>query len=155
MGGVFYYNYNHWLVEGPGGNHPELFGMYSHWPRRSALSQMVCATNLFRQSNAEVMKLLEMGLEIRRGLHWYGEPGVMIDQLRRAFVEASSGRSPQLQRHLHDYITHYDYKGFATGKPNIDIRHGGNFTGPKRGKKRCYELPYWGRFEEVMNGRPD
>jgi hypothetical protein len=37
-----------------------------------------------------------------------------------------------------------------TNIPNLDIRHGSNFTGPKRGKDRCYELLYWGKFDDVI-----
>jgi hypothetical protein len=103
-----------------------------------------------RQSTEEVMRLLDMGLKVDKGLHWYGEPGQTSEQFRRAFVEASSGRPTQLQAYLKDYITKYDTEYFRTVQPNLDIRHGSNFTGPKRGKDRRYELPYWGKFAEVM-----
>ena len=150
-GKVFYYNANHWLVNWHG-NHPEMEGMYSYWPKRTALSQLVCRADLLRQSTEEVMRLLDMGLKVEKGLHWYGEPGVVSEQFRKAFVEASSGRPTQLQRYLEDYITHYRSEFFRTANPNLDIRHGTNFTGPKRGKMRTYELPYWGKFEDVING---
>lgn len=149
--GAFNYNYNHRLVQW-GGNHPELNGMYSYMPRRTALSQLICNVSLLHESTEEVMRLLDMGLKVDRGLHWYGEPGVISDQFRSAFVRATSGRSAQLQRFLGDYVTKYKTVYFGTKIPNIDIRHGNNFTGPKRGKKRCYEIPYWGRFEDVING---
>ena len=147
----FWYNHNHYLVQW-GGNHPEMNGMYSYILRRTALSQLVCSKSLLQQSTMEVMRLLEMGLKVERGLHWYGEPGVISEQFRRAFVEASSGRSTQLQAYLKEYITKYDTCFFCTNTPNLDIRHSSNFTGPKRGKKRCYEIPYWGKFEALLNG---
>jgi hypothetical protein len=149
--GAFYYNHNHWLVEW-GGNHPELDGMYSYWPRRTALSQLVCSRDLLRQATEEVMRLLDMGLKVERGLHWYGEPGVVSEQFRKAFVEASSGRPTQLQTYLKEYVTHYKSEVFHTTLPNLDIRHSGNFTGPKRGKMRRYELEPWGRFADLMGG---
>lgn len=148
---IFWYNINHWLVQWHG-NHPEMEGMYSYWPKRTALSQLVCAKTLLQESTEEVMNLLEMGLRVEKGLHWYGEPGVVSEQFRKAFVEASSGRPTQLQAYLKDYISHYESNFFSTIRPNIDIRHGTNFTGPKRGKDRTYVLPYWGKFAEVMNG---
>jgi hypothetical protein len=146
---AFFYNFSHWLVEWHG-NHPEIDGMYSYWPKRTALSQLICTVSLLRQSTEEVMRLLDMGLKVDKGLHWYGEPGQTSEQFRRAFVEASSGRPTQLQAYLKDYITKYDTEYFRTVQPNLDIRHGSNFTGSKRGKDRRYELPYWGKFAEVM-----
>jgi len=149
---VFWYNSNCWLVVGPGGNHPELYGMYSYWPKRYALSQLIAPTKLLYDSTKEILGLIEMGLKLERGMRWYGEPGVVAGKLKKAALEAQSGRPTQLQRYLRDYITRYDHKVFRTDMPNVDIRHGSNFTGPKRGKKRRYTIPYWGRFEELLNG---
>jgi hypothetical protein len=149
--GAFWYNYNHWLVQWHG-NHPELDGMYSYWPKRTALSQLVCKGDLLWQSTEEVMRLLDLGLRVEKGLHWYGEPGQTSEQFRKAFVEASSGRSTQLQMYLKDYVTKYQTNYFETFNPNLDIRHSSNFTGPKRGKNRTFDLPPWGKFAEVING---
>ena len=146
---VFWYNMNCWLVVGPNSNHPELYGMYSYWPRRYALSQLIAPRQLLLDSTREILGLIEAGFKIKRGMRWFGEPGVIEGKLKKAAIEAGSGRPTQLQRYLKDYITRYDHKIFRTNIPNVDIRHGTNFTGPKRGKKRCYELPYWGRFEEI------
>jgi len=147
--GAFYYNANHWLVNWHS-NHPEMEGMYSYWSKRTALSQLVCDVSLLRESTEEVMELLNLGLKVEKGIHWYGEPGVVSEQFRRAFIESTSGRSTQLQAYLKDYVTKYTSLFFKTKLPNLDIRHGSNFTGPKRGKHRTYDLPYWGKFAEVM-----
>jgi hypothetical protein len=100
--------------------------------------------------------LLDHGLKVAQGLHFYGEPGVKSKQFEQAFVEASSGRSTQLQAYLKEYVTKYTSEFFRTETPNLDIRHNSNFTGPKRGKERCYNLPYWGQFgaliERYSNG---
>ena len=40
---------------------------------------------------------------------------------------------------------------FHTKLPNLDIRDRMNFSGQRRGDNRCYELPYWGRFDDVIN----
>lgn len=146
---AFYYNFNHWLVEWHG-NHPELDGMYSYWPKRTALSQLICTVSLLRQSTQEVMRLLDMGLRVEKGLHWYGEPGQTSEQFRQAFVEANSGRPTQLQAYLKDYVSKYQTEYFRTEIPNLDVRHSKNFTGPKRGKNRTYDLPYWGKFSELF-----
>lgn len=145
----FFYNFHHWLVEWHG-NHPDLDGMYSYWPKRTALSQLICAVSMLRQSTEEVMRLLNMGLKVEKGLHWYGEPGVVSEQFRRAFVEASSGRPTQLQAYLKDYVSRYQTEYFRTKLPNLDVRHSSNFTGPKRGKNRTYDLPYWGKFSNLF-----
>lgn len=146
---AFHYNFNHWLVEWHG-NHPEIDGMYSYWPKRTALSQLISPVSLLRQSTEEVMRLLDMGLKVERGLHWYGEPGQTSEQFRKAFVEASSGRPTQLQAYLKDYVTKYKTEYFRTEIPNLDIRHGNNFTGPKRGNDRRYDMLYWGKFSDLF-----
>lgn len=147
---VFHYNHNCWLVVGPGTNHPELYGMYSYWPKRYALSQLIAPRQLLINSITEILDLIRQGLKLKRGMRWHGEPGVVEGRLKRAAIEAGSGRPTQLQRYLKEYITRYGNKVFTTTLPNVDIRHGSNFTGPKRGKKRRYELPYWGRFDSLL-----
>lgn len=150
-GGVFHYNANFWLVWWSD-RHPELKGMYSYWPHRVAFSQLICRTALLQESTTEVMRLLEMGLQVSKGMKWHGEPGTVGEQFHRAYVEASSGRSTQLQGYLKDYVTKYGSMFFKTVLPNLDIRHNSNFTGAKRGKLRRYELAPWGRFADVMDG---
>jgi hypothetical protein len=149
--GVFWYNHNCWLVQW-GGNHPELNGMYSYWPRRLALSQLICHKALLKQSIDERLEILERGGRMDRQFLGCGEPGVVSDRaLHKARQAAESGKPIQLQRYLKDYLQRYEHKTFGTVNPNLDIRHGTNFTGPKRGKMRTYELPYWGKFEDVRN----
>jgi hypothetical protein len=149
---VFWYNANCWLVQwgDPREHVAKLDGMYSYWPRRIALSQLIAPTGLLVESTERILELIEGGLKLERGMRWYGEPGVIEGKLKKAAVLATSGKPTQLQSLLGDYVTRYDHKIFKTSLPNIDIRHGGNFTGPKRGKKRRYELPYWGRFENAI-----
>lgn len=149
---IFYYNAHHWLVQWHG-NHPELEGMYSYWPKRVACSQLICATEALRASTTEIMNLIEMGMKLEPGLRWHGEPGTVDFEefkLYQAAVLAKSGRPVHWHKPLQDYLSKYRSKFFRTTNPNLDIRHGTNFTGPKRGKHRCYTLPYWGRFEDVV-----
>ena len=146
---VFHYNSNCWLVQW-GGNHPELDGMYSYWPHRVALSQLICRRSLLEQATRDVVCLLDMGLRVEQGLRWHGEPGVVSETFRKAYLEATSGRPIQLQDRLQQYVQGYASGHFATEQPNLDIRHASNFSGPRRGKKRCYELAPWGRFADLM-----
>jgi len=145
---LFYYNHNCWFVQW-GGKHPELNGMYSYFPKRYALSQLVCHKSLLKESTEKVIELLNMGLKVKKGMRWYGEPGLSFNTYK-AFVEAKSGRSVQLQKYLEEYTTKYVSNAFTTEFSNLDIRHGSNFTGAKRGKKRCYTLPFWGDFAKII-----
>lgn len=143
----FYYNYNHYLQEW-GGNHPELKGLYSRWSRdRNALSQLVCSRELLLNHTKERLYLIEQGLGPARR---FGEAGAVPDKIRKAAEIAVSGECKFLQPYLEDYLTKYSFAAFDTIVPNIDIRHGKNFTGPRRGKHRTYEIPYWGRFDELI-----
>lgn len=144
---VFYYNHNHWLVWWADYK-TEINGMYSYWPGRYALSQLVCSRELLIKSIKERLAFLENGYIMVRGLRGAGEPGVADEKaIMKAQSEATSGRPTQLQRYLKGCLTEYRSDKFMTVNPNLDIRHGHNFTGPKRGKNRTYSLPYWGKFE--------
>jgi len=141
-GDVFWYNNSRWLVQW-GGNHPELNGMYSWWPGSLALSQLICRRELLHQCIAERVAFLEGGGDARAFGH--AEPGVVAKARRRA----RSGGAAYLRSAFDEYLTSYEHQTFKTKLPNLDIRHGTNFTGPKRGTKRRYRLRYWGRFEDV------
>jgi hypothetical protein len=147
-GGVFWYNDNRWLVQ-QGGNHPELNGMYSWWPGSLALSQLICRRDLLAACVGERLALLEAGGSPR--LLGRAEPGVLSARdLARARRHARSGRAVWLRGYFEN-LTHYEHRTFKTRLPNLDIRHGSNFTGPKRGNRRRYELAYWGRWETVWS----
>jgi len=146
-GTAFWYNDNRWLVQW-GGNHPELNGMYSWWPGGLALSQLICNRELLVACIAERVEILEGGGDAK--LFGKAEPGVTTPKaIQKARQYAVSGRPVWLRGYLEDYLTKYEHRTFKTELPNLDIRHGSNFTGPKRGKRRRYELPYWGKFEDV------
>lgn len=139
---VFWYNDNRWLVQW-GGNHPELNGMYSWWPGSLALSQLVCNRELLEECIAERVTILEGGNNAR--VFGKAEPGVA--------KWAKSGRPVWLRGFLAEHMDKYESRTFKTKLPNLDIRHATNFTGPKRGKRRRYDLPYWGKFEDVWAAR--
>jgi len=137
---AFYYNHNNWLVRWSD-------GMYSYYPKRYALSQMVCNRELLKKSLTERLALLEQGFVMAKGLAGAGEFGVK-DSIALVRKIASSGSSDYLPV-PNGWLTEYRSEVFSTNDCNLDIRYGGNFTGNKRGKKRRYEIPYWGRFESV------
>lgn len=147
---VFFYNENVYLVEW-GGNHPELNGMYStFWAERKALSQLVCSRRLLIESIRQRLSLLDQDIELVRKMVFAGEPGVSLLRIERAQKIAKSGKHNHLQKLLEDYLKTEVSDVFRTQIPNLDIRHKTNFTGPKRGKNRTYNLPYWGEFKNIM-----
>lgn len=144
---TFYYNENVWLVQW-GGNHPELNGMYSkYWVRRYALSQLVCSRELHIKAIEERMYMFEQGC---KSITNAGEPGVCKD-LAAAYQLAQSGSHAHLAGYMEKHLTKFSADIFHTEIPNLDIRHGTNFTGPKRGKHRTWDLAPWGKFENIMN----
>ena len=147
---TFYYNYNHWFVYWAD-RHQGIRGMYSYIKRRHALSQLVCSRDLLKKSIDERLCLLLNGYVMNRGLAGAGEPGV-VDKIAivKAQQRASSGEPYQLQQFLHGAFTDFKSSSFETKICNLDIRHNNNFTGQRRGKRRCYEMPYWGKFAELM-----
>lgn len=152
---TFYYNHNCWFVQWDS-RRPEIRGMYSYWKRRYALSQLICSRELLKKSLEERLGLLNQGYLITKGLRGAGEFGVADQEaiehpLQAAYRRANSGRSVELVQ-LDKYLTPQKAEAFMTELPNIDIRHDNNFTGMRRGKNRCYELPYWGRFEKLTEG---
>lgn len=144
---TFYYNENVYFVQWKG-NHPEMEGMYStYWTERRALSQLICNRELLIKSLKARLDLLDAPENIVKKVY-FGEPGASEIRLKRAREIAHSGSSAQLQWFLKDYIDAEKAEIFRTQIPNLDIRHQSNFTGPKRGKNRTFELPYWGKFLE-------
>jgi len=144
---TFYYNYNCWFVEW-GGHHPELNGMYSFWNRqRKALSQLICDRKLLIESIEERLVLLEGGLRILRRL---GEPGAFPPEVVTAARIAVSGDCKYLSPYLEEHLRKFKSEVFKTKNPNLDIRHDSNFTGPRRGKLRRYELSPWGEFKNII-----
>lgn len=132
----FFYNLNHWFVQW-GGEHE---GMYSY-SRRRVLSNLVCNRELLIEAVKEKIFILEHGAEIRKGQVGACEFGVIPNG--KAFVNYKDigkgcGKA----------------KTFRTEIPNIDIRHGGNFSGGRRAKHRRYSLEPWGSFHSVMGVTP-
>ena len=143
---VFYYNRNEWLLQW-GGNHPELNGMYSYWANRYCLSQLVCSRDLFLNWVENI--LLILGENFNKQL-MHAEPAISSErELNIVRRRARDGKASYLHTYLKDFLEKYKKETFKTKVPIIDIRHSSNFTGPRRGGKRRYELDYWGNGKEI------
>jgi len=147
---TFYYNENHWLVQYAENSHPELKGMYSrYWKQRLALSQMICNRELLIDTLNQRLDLLDKDRRLVRKIVFAGEPG--LSRLRVEGMKwAKSGRPVYLKKYLKDQLDSEKYGVFKTKIPNLDVRHDSNFTGAKRGRKRCYNIPYWGKFKDLV-----
>ena len=145
---AFTYNVNCWLVQYKG-THPEYDGMYSYWPRRLALSQLICRRDLLAQSIEERLHLIESGVRVMRRL---GEPGAFPPGVLDLARKATDGKAAYLSKYFEDHVTKFRSRTFASPEPTLDVRHKDNFTGARRGKKRCYELPPWGNFAALIGG---
>ena len=136
--GEFCYNTNHWFVQW---NHKR-DGEYSRRPNRLSLSQLICERELLIEAVKEKMFLLESGAKIQRGVAGACEPGVADNSI--AFVNLPP-----------DFVAlPAKSKEFETVWPNLDIRHGHNFSGRRLWRGVKHELPYWGNFHQVMGRLP-
>jgi len=148
---IFWYNINCWLAQYYNPNWPELDGQFSKFPGRRVQSQMICWADMFRDVTDRKIKILsDPGYQKKFPVQSrVGEPGTNYPSRSRKVFR----RDPKLQhlwRQVKDYINICGAKDWQTKIPNIDVRHAANFTGPRRGKQRTYELPYWGTLEDVM-----
>jgi len=147
----FWYNDNVWLVQLHNVRFPEWDGMYSYKRRRRVQSQLICSTKLLREATVKKIEILSDPAWLARHARGrLGEPGSA--DYARAMKMSSYRDVRHLQAQLKEYTTVYGAGDWKTKIANIDIRHGGNFTGHRRGNRRRYELPYWGKLSEVLNG---
>jgi hypothetical protein len=143
---TFYYNENRWFVQYEG-NHPQYNNMYSKMSHLKALSQLICSRKLLIESIEERLYLIDSGIKQMRRL---GEPGAFVSDIVKGAMIATSGSKEYLRPFLDKHLKKFKSEFFKTKNPNIDIRHFNNFTGPRRGKSRCYSIPYWGKFEGIL-----
>lgn len=152
---TFFYNENVLLAQWSIENHPELNGMYSRfWKERLALSQLICNTELYRETLELRMDIIDGDRAIAKSIANIYEPGYSRIKKKLASVQkwAASGRPVYLKGMLENVLELEKYETFETSIPNLDIRHDGNFTGPRRGRKRRWELPYWGKLADIIEG---
>lgn len=147
----FWYNMNVWFMQYNNPNHPELNGMFSYWPGRKAHSQLICNAERYLQACAARYEITsDPNWTARYKTGRVAEPGVVNKEHTMKLAMKKDVR--HLQNKLNDYINGFKAKEFKTKIPTIDIRHGDNFSGARRGKRRTYELPHWGKMEDILNG---
>jgi len=146
----FWYNDNVWLVQYKNVKYPEYDGMYSYVHKRRVQSQLICNTQLFLQAAEELLPILGDPAWFQRYIYGrVAEPGAA--NLAKAMRLSRHSDVRHLQKAIKKYIVGYQARDFKTTIPNLDIRHGENFTGQRRGKGRRWELEPWGRLEDVLN----
>lgn len=149
----FYYNENIWLVCFDKEKHPDKYGQYSRfWKQRLALSQLVCDRELYIKALQDRLELIGKDRRAPKCFAHFTEPGVTgeIKDLEKLRKRAHGGTSAYLRPLLPDFIELEQYETFDTKIPSLDVRHGGNFTGPRRGRQRTYNVPYWGKFTDMV-----
>jgi len=150
----FYYNDNAWLCQWHNPNHPHMDGMYSYIGGRRAQSQLICNTERFRKASGEKLGILtDPAWTDRYPKRYIGEPGAANPEKAMRLTRFRNMR--EIRKRIKEYLVGYQAKDWSTSIPNIDIRHGGNFTGPRRGRSRKYELEPWGTINQVLGPRDE
>ena len=147
---ISWYNENVWLMQMYSNGHPEYNGMFSIFRGRRANSQLICDTQLMIETTKYRIDIMSDPAWIAK--HPSGRIGEAGHMDYDHAMKLSRGKSvAHIREKLKEYIAKYKGANFNTKLPNIDIRNEHNFTKNRRGSKRCYELPYWGKMEDVLN----
>jgi hypothetical protein len=146
----FYYNQNNWLLQYHNAAHPEYNGMFSY-KKRKVQSQLIAGRNRMLEATEQKIEILsdprvQHGWPVRTRL---GEPGTT--DLNHAYRVFKSVRLFNKWLKVRKYILNHNAERFSTRLPNIDIRHGANLTGQRRGKRRRWKLKYWGTMDDILN----
>lgn len=144
----FWYNQNSWLLQYHNPNHPEMDGTFSYWPERRVQSQLICDVERLKE-------VTEVQIEVCSDPNWekirrnrpVGEPGTVGEKALRL---TKGSQYASLHSRIKDHLIGYHARDFRTKIPNIDIRWGGNFTGPRRGRKKTMNLEPWGTMQDIM-----
>jgi hypothetical protein len=132
---VFWYNTNLWVLQYE-------TGVFSYRPRK-VFSQLVCGRQqLIRATEDKLAMVSDSKWDSRRPI---GEPGVA--DLEKSLQRCKTDRLKYLMK---QYVTRYTSAQFTTTIPNIDIRHGGNFTGGRHGRKKTLKLEPFGYAKDLL-----
>jgi len=146
----FYYNENVWLVCWDKEKRPNKHGTFSKYGiQRLALSQMVCNRKLYVEALERRLDLIRRYKNATKKVANISEPGYSRI-IKKLVKRAHSGTSAYIKHLLPDFIELERYEIFNNEIPNLDVRHGKNFTGARYGRKYLWEVPYWGRFESLL-----
>jgi hypothetical protein len=146
---IFWYNENVWLMQLYSAGHPEFNGMFSMFRGRKANSQLICEKEIMIKATQDRIDM--MGDPAWMAKHPTGRIGEAGHMDYDHAMRLCRGKSVHhVREKLKEYITKYKGENWRSTIPNIDIRHDNNFTKNRRGSKRTYELPYWGKMEDVL-----
>ena len=146
---VFWYNENVWMLQLCCETHPETIGMFSIFPGRKANSQLIVETNLMIEATqARINIMSDPAWRAKYPSGRIGEAWMMDYNHAMRLARGKSVR--YIREKLKEYITKYKGETWSSKLPNIDIRHNDNFTKNRRGRKRRFELPYWGKIEDIL-----
>jgi len=169
--GVFWYNVHHWFVQLDTGE-------YSY-TRRRPMSMLICERELFIRAVEEKILMLETGFEIAKGVTGACEPGVCDNRQAFVTAKENwirkngrviSGEPGVNDSDIKEVMAKWDQEhgsvdaalkdvgkeekwtagAFKTELPNLDIRHGGNFSGGRKQRQVAQSLPYWGNFKDYL-----
>jgi hypothetical protein len=150
----FYYNVRCWSLQYHSDGHPEWNGLFSFRKRRSyrlLQSQLIASTEGMLSAQKQKIKILSNQKVRERwpGRARLGEPGIYrIEELYRVFKKY---RLLHVWEDVVRYARTCKAKQFKTKIPNIDVRHGKNLTGARRGYRRRFSLDPWGTMEDILN----
>lgn len=142
---AFHYNDNMWFLEWT--DRKDLLGVYSMWPKkRLALSQLCADRDFYLYTTDKRLKLIEGGIRYAKR---FGEPGWNDQRMLKLAKRATRGHE-SLGPIFDQFLETDKHVVWKSKHPNIDVRHHGNFTGPRRGRSRVKELPYWGSLDDIL-----
>jgi hypothetical protein len=145
---IHWYNENVWILQLYSDRQPEWNGVFSNYPERKANSQLICDTNLMIKSTQDRIDM--MGDPAWMKKHPSGRIGEAGHIHLPHIMRLSAGKSVRhIRAKLLEYMK-YEGRNWNTKIPNVDIRHKDNFTKNRRGPKRIWELPYWGKMEDII-----
>lgn len=144
----YWYNLNCWLLQYNNPNYPEQDGVFSFWPNRRVQSQLICNAEKLREiTEVQISIVSDERWDKIRGKRPIGEPGTVGEKAMR--ITSFPGYK-DLHAKVKNILIGLRAADFTTEIPNIDIRWGGNFTGPRRGGRRTKNLSPWGSMLDIM-----
>jgi len=145
----FYYNDNNWLLQYRNPLHPEWDGQFSYRSRRRVNSQLICSTDRLRRAMSDKCRITsDPDWKARYTTGRIAEPGCC--SRHRTLILARRQPVRRLYQAVLSYMDDYLAVDFKTHDPNVDIRHGDNYTGQRRGSLRRFSLEPWGTMKDIL-----
>ena len=109
---------------------------------RKILSQLICSRKLLLMATKIKIKILSNKDWFKYSL---GEPGVAS-----YFRTICKAKNNELKRLVKSYVLNFSSEEFKTKTPNIDIRHGNNFSGGRTARRRFKHIKPWGKMKDIL-----